>query len=89
MIWLGVYQYPNAAKIAGERRHNILVSHLSQKCFKCPRWGDGIAGVAITSNGSTALIATPTGVRSIKVDALNQSIERRSSTDRKMPKLKN
>ena len=78
MIWLGVYQYPNAAERAGAERHNWLVAKMTRQCRDCPMWSNNIRGIAIVSNGTTDLIATPTGVQAIRAEGLTQNFSRPS-----------
>ncbi|MGR6331034.1 hypothetical protein ACU5AX_18400 [Sphingomonas sp. XXL09] len=75
MLWAGVYRYPKVASDAGKAKHAEIKALIKNNCSACPRWGNGVKGVAIVANGQTALIATERGVMSIDVKSLNQRLD--------------
>jgi len=81
LLYVGLYQFPRAAQLAGEQRHSWFKQQMHSKCADCPEWGEKkVRGIAIASDGKQTLIATLTGVKSLNQEGLNQTWPAKSIT---------
>lgn len=74
LLYVGLYQFPRAAQLAGEQRHIWFKQQMHSNCVNCPEWGGKkVKGVAIASDGKQTLIATLGGVKSLNQENLDQT----------------
>lgn len=74
LLYVGLYQFPRAAQLAGQQRHSWLKQQMHSNCADCPEWGSNkVKGIAIASDGKQTLVATPTGVKSLNQEGLDQT----------------
>lgn len=74
LLYVGLYQFPRAARSAGEQKQVWFQAQMASNCARCPEWGkEQIRGVAIASDGKQTLIATMNGVKALRQEGLSQT----------------